>query len=118
MKRKTSCGRINNLLQEVFMSGKQGMKQYSKALKEEAIRLFYEEGQSRRQVAAQLGVADEDRIKKWVQIYRREGIEGLTLKPHGRPRVKEQPNNTEKRIRYLEMENDLLRNFLYEVGRR
>jgi transposase len=100
------------------VSGKQGMKRYPNAIKEEAIRLFFGEGKIRKQITAQLCIKDEDRIKKWVRTYRRKGMAGLICEPIGRPRKNESPEATKARIRYLEMENELLRNFLYEVERR
>lgn len=45
---------------------------YSKELKSEAVRLFLEEGMTRKAIAEKLGVlGGKDTIKKWVQAYRR-----------------------------------------------
>ena len=100
------------------MSEKQGMKRYPNSIKEEAIRLFFEEKKTRKQITTQLYIRDEDRVKKWVRTYRRKGMAGLICEPIGRPRKNETPEAAKERIRYLEMENELLRNFLYEVERR
>ena len=100
------------------MSGKQGMRRYPNAIKEEAIRLFFEEGNTIRHIAVKLLIKDEERIKIWVRIYRRKGMAGLTCKPIGRPRKNVPPDESKARIKYLEMENELLRSFLYELERR
>lgn len=45
---------------------------YSKELKTEAVRLFIEEGMTRKSITEKLGVlGGRDTIKKWVQAYRR-----------------------------------------------
>jgi transposase len=100
------------------MSGRKGMRRYPNAIKEEAIRLFFYEGRTRKQIAAQLLIGDEERVKIWVRTYRRKGIKGLTCEPTGRPRKSEPADMAQARIKHLEMENELLRNFLYELGRR
>jgi transposase len=100
------------------MSGKQRMTHYPNAIKEEAIRLFFIEGRTRKQIAAQLLVRDEERIKIWVRTYRRKGITGLICEPIGRPRKSESTDAAKARIKHLEMENELLRNFHYELVRR
>jgi transposase-like protein len=100
------------------MSGRKGMRRYPNAIKEEAIRLFFYEGRTRKQIAAQLLIGDEERVKKWVRTYRRKGLRGLICEPIGRPRKGEPIDKTQARIQYLEMENELLRNFLYGLGRR
>lgn len=100
------------------MSGKQGMRRYPNEMKVEAIRLFFEERQTRKQIKERLCIGDEDTVKKWVQTYRRKGMEGLIGKPIGRPRKQKRSEDATERIKKLEMENELLRNFLYELGRR
>ncbi len=40
------------------MSGKKGMKPYPKAVKLEAVRLFYEEGLTRQETVENLGVSE------------------------------------------------------------
>lgn len=100
------------------MPGQKGMKRYPNAIKEEAIRLFFVEKKTRKEIKQELNLRDEDNVKKWVRTYRRKGMAALICVPVGRPRKKESPEAANARIRYLEMENDLLRNFLYELGRR
>jgi transposase-like protein len=56
------------------MAGKKGMKAYPAEVKLEAVRLFYEEGRTRDQVTAALGIRDPQRIQKWLRQYRAEGV--------------------------------------------
>jgi transposase len=93
------------------MSGKKGMIHYSKAVKERAVEMFLEEGVSYREIAEKLEIRDPERIKKWVQQYRREGA-GSFEKPIGRPRKETRPQTELERLR---MENDLLKKFHAEL---
>ena len=93
------------------MSGKKGMKAYPVELKLEAIRLYYEEGKTRAEVTALLGIGNASAVKEWGQIYRREGVSGLK-KTKGRPRKSEsEPAELER----LRMENTLLKKFHTEL---
>ena len=93
------------------MAGKKGMVHYRLEVKLEAVRLFYEEGKTRAEVAEFLGLRNEWRVKKWVQAYRREGVSAFQ-KPIGRPR-KVQGEKT--RLAQLEMENTLLKKYHTEL---
>ena len=96
------------------MAGKKGMKHYSIELKLEAMRMFYEEGKTRKEITEALGIRDRHRVMKWLRQYRREG-EDAFLKKHkrlGRPPKKE---NTEAYITRLEMEVELLKKFQTEL---
>jgi transposase len=93
------------------MAGKKGMKPYPKAVKLEAIRLFYEGGLTRRAIEEKLGLS-KGRVKVWLRLYRREGEAGLQ-KP--RPGRAPKRANTEAYIRRLEMENDLLKKLHAEL---
>jgi transposase len=77
------------------MSGKKGMKRYPKAVKLEAIRLFYEGGLTRREIEEKLGLS-KGRVKIWLRIYRREGEAGLQKPRRGR---RPKAENTEAYIR-------------------
>ena len=66
------------------MPGKKGMKVYPAELKLEAVRLFYEEGRTRAQVTAALGIRDPQRIQKWLRQYRTEGASAFA-KARGQP---------------------------------
>lgn len=92
------------------MSGKKGMKHYPVAVKLEAVRLFTEEGKTRRAIAEQVGCSEE-RVKKWVSQYRHE--EDAFQKPIGRPR--QQPESEQEELKRLRMENDLLKKIHTEL---
>jgi len=93
------------------MSGRKGMRKYPIELKLEAMRLYYEEGKTRAEVTALLGIGHANAVKEWGQIYRREGVSGLK-KTKGRPRKSEsEPTELER----LRMENALLKKFHTEL---
>ena len=103
------------------MAGKKGMKKqyYPEEIKEQAVRMHMEGGLTKREVCNRLGITDEQRVKKWCAIYRKRGAVGLQYKPKGRPRkypLTEQ-QEMEHELKYLRMENELLRNFLCEEER-
>lgn len=102
------------------MSGKRGMNKYPVALKEKAVIMHIEYGLTIKEINNQLGIADEQRLKKWCAIYRRDGFMGLQPQPKGRPKktIMSETELTANEIKHLRMENELLRSFLYEVGRR
>jgi len=91
------------------MGSRKGIKNYPEAVKLEAVRLYLEEGKTRAQVAAILGVRDPKRIQNWLKEYRREGVAGL-CKPQGRPR-REAVSELER----LRMEVALLKKFHTEL---
>ena len=94
------------------MTGKQGSTQYAREIRLEAVRLFYEEGMTRRAIAEKLGLRNSRRVKEWVQTYRREGVEGFTKINRGRPPKKK---NLQAYVARLEMENALLKKFHTEL---
>jgi transposase-like protein len=89
---------------------------YPKAVKLEAIRLFFEEGKTRAEITELLHIRDRDRVKKWLRSYRRGGVEAFEKQSpgdlRGRPPKKE---NQEAYIARLEMENALLKKFHAEL---
>ena len=93
------------------MAGKKGMKRYGIEVKVEAVRLFFEEGKTRRWIAEHLGLSHQRRVEAWVSIYRREGIAGFS-KAVGRPR---KAADREAYVARLEMENDLLKKYHTEL---
>ena len=102
------------------MSGKKGMKAYPFSIKEQAVRMFIEEGITKKEVARILGITDSNRIKRWASTYRKYGVTGLMPKPKGRP-IKHRGTTQEQvedELKRLRMENELLKNFLYEMERR
>jgi len=50
------------------MSGKKGMRKYPVELKLEAIRLYYEEGKTRAEVTALLGIGNPYAVKEWGKL--------------------------------------------------
>ena len=94
------------------MTGKKGSTQYAREIRIEAVRLFYEEGMTRRAIAEKLGLRNERRVKEWVKIYRRKGISGFSQAKCGRPPKQE---NTKVYMARLEMENALLKKFHTEL---
>ena len=49
------------------MAGKKGMKDYPVEMKLEAVRMFYEEGKTRAEIAQTLGLRRHGRVETWVQ---------------------------------------------------
>lgn len=94
------------------MSGKKGMKNYPKEVKLEAVRMFLEEGMTRREITAALGLRREGLVKRWVGQYRREGVEAF-YKPKGRPR--KQAESKQAELERLRMENALLKKYHSEL---
>jgi len=94
------------------MSGTKGMTRYSVEIKQEAVRLFLEEGYTYREIANQLEIHLVDRIKVWVRQYRREG-ESAFIRPIGRPR--KQAESEESELARLRMENALLKKLQSEL---
>ena len=93
------------------MSGRKGMVHYGAEVKEEAVRLFQEEGMTYQAIAERLGIRKAERIRAWVRDYRKEGELGLH-KVKGRPRQQE---DQAAYIARLEMENALLKKFHEEL---
>jgi len=88
------------------MAGTKGMVHYSTQIKQEAVKLFLEEGYTYRAIAEQLGIRKKERIEVWVMEFRHLGTEAFT-KPIGRPR---KGSETEKgELERLRMENALLK---------
>lgn len=101
------------------MPGKKGMKHYPSSIKEQAIRMHVEEGLTIREITKRLGILDEQRVNKWCIKYRREGMLAVQYTPKGRPRksARTEQEQLHYELKRLKMENELLRSFLYEVGR-
>ncbi len=93
------------------MSGRKGSVHYRAEVKEEAVRLFLEQGMTYEAIAERLGIRKAERIEAWVRAYRREGALGLH-KVKGRPRKKA---DQAAYIARLEMENALLKKFHEEL---
>lgn len=101
------------------MAGKKGMKHYPIVIKAQAVRMHLEDGVTNREINEHFGIVDEQRIRKWCAIYRKKGLSGLQYQHKGRARKSTQTEHKqiEYEVKQLRMENELLLNFLYEVGR-
>ncbi|GBG55585.1 transposase [Sporomusaceae bacterium FL31] len=101
------------------MAGKKGMKHYSEAIKQQAVRMHLEDGLTLNEVMIQLGITSKSQLKVWCRRHRNRDKPGVQPKPKGRPRKR--PRSEQEQIKYelkqLRMENELLRNFLCEAGR-
>lgn len=103
------------------MPGKKGMKHYPSSIKEQAVRMYLEEHKPAKEIANSLGINDKWRVEKWCRRYREYGMLELpSAKPKGRPRkhLRTEEQQLTYEIKQLKMENELLRNFLYEAARR
>jgi transposase len=96
------------------MARKKGSTDYSLEIKLEAIRLAEEEGLPYKDITEQLGIRDPHRVKRWMGIYRKEGVGGIKKPRKGRP--KKDLDSLEERIRRLEMENTILKALALELG--
>lgn len=101
------------------MSGRKGMKDYPVEIKLEAVRLFLEEGKTRRAIIEKLGINDVRRVGKWLSKYRKFGEAALGKRNPksagtklGRPKKEEAPA---RYVARLEMENALLKKFRTEL---
>jgi transposase-like protein len=94
------------------MAGKKGMKHYPVELKLEAVRLCEQEGCTRAQVTAALGIRDPLRLDKWLRQYRAEGASAFS-KPIGRPR-----KGPQAEVERLRMEVALLKKLRSELRER
>ena len=94
------------------MSEKPRNQQFSKEIKKEAIRLFFEEGKTRSEISNLLGISDHQRVKKWVSKYRKEGSTMFT-KHIGRPCKNTETQEAE--LERLRMENALLKKLQSEL---
>ena len=81
-----------------------------------------EEGKTRREIAEHLGLTKEQ-IKNWINRYNRKQRKlaaGIVSNSRGRPRRRplSREEEYEKEIARLQMENQLLRDFLRFTGRK
>lgn len=96
------------------MSGRKGMKHYSKEMKEQIV----EENKNGVSVVAlskRYGIS-RYAIQSWCGLRPEVEIRHSSPLPKGRP-IKE-GTNTEQEIKRLRMENELLRDFLRAIGRK
>ena len=115
---------IEYIIRRFFdMAGKKGMRDYPLSIKLKAVRLHLEEGMITREVCEKLGITNKTQLENWCRKYKEFGEIGLAEKKRGRPRKDEliEPKSTEeplwKRVKRLEMENELLKNYQAELRR-
>jgi transposase len=83
----------------------QKFKTYSFELKKKAVEMRLQ-GIPKAKVAEELGIQDISRLKVWMRKYRKEGFSGLVDR---RGRRKEHKEDLERRLKWLEMENEVLK---------
>ena len=98
---------------------------YRKAFKQQAVREYYEEGNSPNTIFQKagfdLGIIGRDKpkgcLKRWRAVYKLQGLDALTVeqrgrKSGGRPKPQKAIHDIQElqtRVAYLEAENDFLR---------
>lgn len=96
------------------MSGKKGMPHYSEETKEMVIR-EQKRGVSICALSRKYGIS-RYAIQSWCGLRKEVELRHAAPLPKGRPKTKHETQ--EQIIRRLQMENELLRNFLSAVGRK
>jgi chromosome segregation and condensation protein ScpB len=103
------------------MSGKVGMKHYGAQIIESVLKLR-DEGKSHKEIAEIFGLESSNQVRELVRANKRR-----QSKPRAKPRIKApggrlkglelSENQKDMKIRTLEMQVELLRNFAKEIGR-
>ena len=96
------------------MSGKKGMRHYPESLKQQ-IREEYAQGSGQRFLSRKYGISKYS-IASWCGL--RPEVELRHAAPHAKGRPRYKTESQEQHIKRLQMENELLRNFLSAVGRK
>ena len=96
------------------MGNRKGKKQYSESIKEQ-IRKEYNEGASQRSLNKKYGISRYT-IQSWCGLRSEVNLRKIAPLKKGRPTSK--PEDLKKKVKRLEMENELLRNFLQELERK
>ena len=95
------------------MSGKKGMPRYNEKTKGKVIQ-EYQSGTSVCELSRRYGISRYS-IQSWCGLRKEVERRHEAPLPKGRPSTK--PETQEKIIKRLQMENELLRNFLSAVGK-
>lgn len=98
------------------MAGKKGMKHYPKELKEQ-VRLEYEGGESMHALSRKYGVSRYS-VESWCGKRPEVNIRQAAPLKRGRPGGEMTTEDYERKIKRLEMENELLRDFLGLIERK
>lgn len=101
---------------------KKGSKHFGEAIIEEVLKLKGE-GKTHREISQYFGFPDKTIIKGLIKRFNRKQrkiTSGIMPRKKGRPRKNEVTAEVAKdnTIKLLKMENELLRSFLLEVGKR
>ena len=96
------------------MGNRKGQKQYCESIKEQ-IRKEYNEGASQRSLSKNYGISRYT-IQSWCGLRSEVNLRKISPLKKGRPTNR--PEDLEKKLKRLEMENELLRNFLQELERK
>lgn len=96
------------------MSGKKEMTRYGQEIKERVVQAR-RNGISVWQLSTQYGIS-RYAIQSWCGLRKEVELRHAAPLPKGRPTGK--PKTQEQTIKRLQMENELLRNFLSAVGRK
>ena len=96
------------------MGNRKGQKQYSESIKEQ-IRKEYKEVASQLSLNKKYGISRYT-IQSWCGLRKEVNLRKIAPLKKGRPTNK--PEDLEKKVKRLEMENELLRNFLQELERK
>lgn len=104
------------------MAGKKGMKHFGEAIIEEVLEMR-NQGKTNKEISEHFGFKDKYVIKKLIMRYNKKQRQmqvGVLPRKKGRPGKNELNTVADKDrlIKQLQMENELLRSFLSEVGRR
>ena len=96
------------------MSGRKGMKHYPESIKAQIV-LEYKNGAGIRELHRKYGIS-KFAIESWCGLRPEVNLRQAAPLKRGRPTNK--PEDLEKKVKRLEMENELLRNFLRELERK
>lgn len=96
------------------MAGRKGMKHYPESFKLQ-IKQEYDAGASMKSLHRKYGISVYS-IESWYGL--RPEVNRRQVAPLKRGRPTSKPEDLEKKVKRLEMENELLRNFLRELERK
>jgi len=106
------------LLKEYRENGKKAFRDtnhYSAEYKLKVVKRHFEDGISISNLTRETNIQHR-MLKQWMENYLKHGESGLSNLRRGRPR-RPQPNTPEEKIKQLEMEIEVLRNFQEECER-
>ena len=98
------------------MGNRKGQKHYTEEIKEIVV-AKQREGESVQSLSRKYGISRYS-IQSWCGLRPEVNRRQITPLKRGRPSSKSNPENLENKVKRLEMENELLRNFLQELERK